>query len=57
MSKKAGSLSGEWSMTFLFLYSIITTVSVSLGRPYASSIFFIFPLYKESNALEKLTNL
>ena len=36
--------------------SFLILVTISLGRPYASSIRSIFPLSMESNALEKFTN-
>ena len=50
------SPSEERSFTFVFLYSIIMAVNVSLDRPQASCICSIFPLCMESKALEKSTN-
>ena len=49
-------LSGEWTFTFVFLYSIIMAAKVSLGWPLVWGICSIFPLCMESNALEKSTN-
>ena len=50
MSKKSVPPSGERTFTFVFLYRIIMAATVSLGRPWARSIYFIFPLGMESNA-------
>ena len=47
---------GSGLLLSCFLYSIIMAAMVSLGRPWASSICSIFPLYMESKALEKLKN-
>ena len=48
--------SGEQTIVFVFLQSIIIAVTTSLGRPYSGSICSIFPLCVESNAFEKSTN-
>ena len=56
MSKYSVSPSGERSFTLVFLQRIDITATVSFGRPYASRIYFIFPLYMESQALVKSTN-
>ena len=53
MSSTSVSPSGVQTFTFVLLYSIILAVTVSLGRPYASSIWPIFPLYMKSSALDK----
>ena len=55
MAQKSRSPSGEWTISFVFLLSIIIAVTVSLERPYARSICPIFLLCIESNALEKST--
>ena len=47
---------GERTFTFVFLYSIIMAATVSLGRPWVSSICSIFPLCMESKTLERSTN-
>ena len=54
MSKKLMSPSGE--PTIAFMLSIIMGVTVLGGRPYASIIWFIFPLCMKSNALKKSMN-
>ena len=43
MSKSVPS-SSEYSIAFVFLYCILIVETVSLGRPYTSSICSIFPL-------------
>ena len=54
--KKYVSLSGDRTFTFVFLYSIIMATTVSFGKPWASRICSIFPMWMESKALVKSTN-
>ena len=56
MSKNLELQSGEWNIAFMFLLGIIIAVTISLGTPYACSIYSIFALLMESNTLEKSTN-
>ena len=56
MSKYSVSLSGERTFTLVFLQRIVIAATVSLGRPFASRICSIFPLWMESKALLKSTN-
>ena len=46
MLKKSVSPSGEWTIAFLFLWSIIITVTVSLGKSYVKSICSISSVYQ-----------
>ena len=48
--------SGERTIAFVFLKSIIIVVTVSLGIPYANNICSIFYLCMESNSSEKFIN-
>ena len=56
VSMKLVSPSDEWTIVFIFLWSVIIAVTVSLGRSFASSNCSIFTLYMESNTWEKSTN-
>ncbi len=47
MSNYSVSPSGERTFTFVFLLRIIIAAMVSFGRPYASRISSIFPLWME----------
>ena len=50
------SPSEERTFTFVSLYYIIMAATISLGRPWAGSIYSILPQFMESEALEKSTN-
>ena len=56
MSKKSELLSEELTIDFLFGSNVIIAVKVSFTTHYAGSIYFIFLLCMESNALEKSSN-
>ena len=56
MSKKLVLLSGEQTIAFAFLLSIIIAVTISLLRTCIRSIYSIFLLWMESNPLEKSMN-
>ena len=44
MSKYSVSPSGDRTFTLVFLYRLVIAATVSLGMPYASRIYSIFPL-------------
>ena len=48
---------GDRTFTLVFLERIVIAATVSLGMPYASRICSIFPLWMESKALVKSTNI
>ena len=54
--RRSLSPSGERTMAFVFLSSIIMAATFSLGRSLGTSIWSIFPLCMESNTLEKSKN-